>query len=648
MRRISGQEQIIAEIKLEDCPDGPVLQPLEYNDESRQYFKGWETPLAPWGGFGLNSGLTVIKDNSTKALEWVYDNADRAIVSGSSDLRNYKVTAEIKPIDTSALPNDDRTDCSKALIGIVFRIHTSRHYYQFGIEGRRKAVLYHRADDKWTLLAEQDVFLPNEYITLEVDLDGDGIYCTCEELGVELFCTDTAYREGKAGLRAIGKARASLLKIAQTELHRSLHLYKQTFRQEEELYREENIPEPKLKMVLDHSKLGGSPKFNDFHTPDRYDMIIAGKKLKAMTLDGKTLWETPIKVDGIVFSAEHTDNGKLIYGFTGERNVREIKGITGSVGRSVVSDEMVVIRGSDGVVLARAKLPNLDREVQITAFTTTSGNLSGSGAFDIVLREWRTDCGNGGFNLWAYDQELNLLWDNKVNAPYGHGYAVQFFDVDGDGRDEFLAGGTLFTHDGKVFWIHDLEHEMSEIPGAHHYDAVAIGNFADDPTTEEAGPVAFLLGGSAGVYVVDGLTGETRMIHRVGHAQGRLIGKVRKDIPGQQILVACRWGNMGILTLFSGYGGKLWTIQPDYLGQGSCPITWGDPDEQLIWMNTSAEVQSLYNGHGQRVKVLNQLRDLWGNRMRRDVATSVLRMGDDPTELICLTLDGKTYAFGPK
>jgi len=84
------------------------------------------------------------------------------------------------------------------------------------------------------------------------------------------------------------------------------------------------------------------------------------------------------------------------------------------------------------------------------------------------------------------------------------------------------------------------------------------------------------------------------------------------------------------------------------LGQGSCPVTWGNPEEQLIWMNTSGKVQSLYNGYGQRVKVLHQLRDLWGNRMRKDVGTSVLRMGDDPTELICLTLDGKTYAFGPK
>jgi hypothetical protein len=160
--------------------------------------------------------------------------------------------------------------------------------------------------------------------------------------------------------------------------------------------------------------------------------------------------------------------------------------------------------------------------------------------------------------------------------------------------------------------------------------------------------VAFLLGGSAGVYVVDGHTGRTRMIHRVGHAQGRSIGKLRMDLPGQQILVACRWGNMGILNLFSGFGDRLWTIQPDYIGQGSCPVNWGNQESQLIWMNTSGPVQALYDGHGRRVKDLAEIRQLWGKRMRRDVSTRVARMGDDPTQMLCMAFEGKMYAFGPE
>ena len=227
---------------------------------------------------------------------------------------------------------------------------------------------------------------------------------------------------------------------------------------------------------------------------------------------------------------------------------------------------------------------------------------------------------------------------------YGHGHALQFFDIDGDGRDEVLVGGTMFSPDGEVLWTHDRADEMARISGAHHYDAVAIGSLSGDPSLD---PVAFLLGGSAGVYVVDGLSGETRMVHRVGHAQGRVSGKVRKDLPGTELLIACRWGNMGILTLFSGRGDRLWSIQPDYLGQGSCPVSWGRRDEQLIWSNTTAGAQAFYDGYGRLVKDLPTIREIYGTRMRKDVATSVVRMGQDPRDLLAVRAAGRLRIYGP-
>jgi hypothetical protein len=641
------EEQILAEINLEECPEGQVLQPLEEkNDVTKQYFEGWETPLAPWGGFRLDSGLAVVMDDGRPALEWTLSNSERAIVAGESYGRDYNVIAEIKPIAKDAPPHNDRADCSEAMIGIVFRIQTSRHHYYFGIEGRRRAILYRRADDEWFVLAEQKVDLPDGFISIEVELDGDAIHCRCEDLGVEFFCTDTMFQEGKAGVRGIGKARLASVKITNTQAQEERDIYRWRFQIEEEMIRGEEIPDPILVRTLDLRELGGNPQFADFAEIGRYDMLFSSsERLWATTFSGEKLWEVPFDVRGIVFSSVFTDQGRLIYGFTGERAVDEHRGVTGGTGRAVVSDEMCVISGKEGEVIARAKVPPLEDAVWITAFSLTSGRLSSSEGTDIVLREWRNDVGHGGFNLWAYDKDLTPLWDARVKTPYGHGYAVQFCDVDGDGMDEFLAGGTLYAPDGKVLWEHDLQEEMAMISGAGHYDAVAIGDFAEDDSVD---PVAFLLGGSAGVYVLDGLTGETRMIHRIGHAQGRMIGRVRRDMPGEQILVACRWGNMGILSLFSGYGDRLWTIQPDYIGQGSRPVTWNDEEEQLIWMNTSGEVQSLYDGFGRCVKDLPELRQLWGNRMRRDLSTYVTRMGDDPTQLLCLALGGKIYAFGPE
>lgn len=646
MEQNSAQERIVAEINLEGCPEGPVLQPLVYRDYIREeFFSGWETPLAPWGGFNLGSGLTVVNDGGRPVLEWTMNNSERALVAGPQDIRDYTVIAQVKPIDNKARPHVDRADCSEAMIGIVFRVQTSRHHYYFGIEGCRRMVLYRRCDDEWFALAQQEIQMPDAFLTLVVNLDGDGIRCSCEELGVRFFCTDTTFREGKAGVRGIGRAHLASLRITQTETQQTRDTLRWRFRMEEEMLRGAEIPDPVLARTLDLGELGGTPQFNDFACPGRYDMLFSSNnRLWAMTVEGEMLWEIPMGVQGIVFSAGHTEHGKLLYGFTGQRVIRKVTGVTGGAGNAVVSDEMCVISGCDGKLLAQAKIPTLEDAVQITAFSTTTGRLSSSEGLDIVLREWRTDVGNGGFNLWAYDRDLNLLWYNRVKIPYGHGYAVQFCDVDGDSRDELLAGGTLYSSDGRVLWTHDMEDEMARISGAGHYDAVAISQFAED---ESVDPVAFLLGGSAGVYVVNGITGRTRMIHRVGHAQGRVIGKVRGDLPGKQILVACRWGNMGILTLFSGYGDRLWTIQPDYLGQGSCPVTWGDMDEQLIWMNTSGPVQALYDGNGRRVKDLPELKQLWGNRMRKDVNTHVARMGYDPTELLCIAFDGKMYAFGP-
>ncbi|MGC9347472.1 MAG: hypothetical protein ACP5JG_04960, partial [Anaerolineae bacterium] len=102
------------------------------------------------------------------------------------------------------------------------------------------------------------------------------------------------------------------------------------------------------------------------------------------------------------------------------------------------------------------------------------------------------------------------------------------------------------------------------------------------------------------------------------------------------------------LSLFSGHGDHLWTIQPDYIGQGSCPVTWHSQEEQLIWMNTSGPVQAFYDGYGRRLKKLPELGRLWGDRMRRDVTTRAARIGQDPWDYLTVTVDGVLYAFGPE
>jgi len=648
MECVPETKKILASLNLEGCPEGQVLAPLKPRDEIyHKYFAGWDTPLTPLGGFNLDPGLAVVNENGKNVLSFTGKRFDRALIYEDRKFRDCNIVAKIKPIDADASFHSDRHHCHEALVGIVFRVQHSRCYYQFGIEGTRKVVLYRRIDDEWFSLAEQDMDIPDDYITLEVSTEGDGIRCNCKELGIDFFCTDTVIKYGRAGVRSLARANVMSLEIGQTPSQSICNerIGKLAKAREEELG--QNIPDPVLVKTIDLAELGGSPIFYDFIEPDRYDMLIPRSgSLKAMTTDGKDLWEIDMPVQRIVFSKDHGENGRLLYGFTGSRKVKSSKDIRGVEHHTVVPDEMVVIQGSDGKLLARRKVPELHRTIRFPGYVQSSGNMTDSGGFDIVLREWRDDKGGGGVNLWAYDKDLNPLWHYEIpGAWYGHNYSVQFYDVDGDGRDELLAGGTLLDGDGNVLWIHDRDEEVLKIDWAQHYDAIALGSFTED---EAIDPVGFLMGGSSGVYVVDGLTGRTRSFHRVGHAQGRYVGKVRTDIPGEQILVATRWGNMGILTLFSGYGDRLWTIQPDYIGQGSRPIQWGDLDAQLIWVNTTGPVQAFYDGYGRCVKELTELRNLCADRLRTGFGVSANRMGTDTTDYLCLSLDGKMYVFGPE
>jgi hypothetical protein len=184
---------------------------------------------------------------------------------------------------------------------------------------------------------------------------------------------------------------------------------------------------------------------------------------------------------------------------------------------------------------------------------------------------------------------------------------------------------------------------MRRVTGAGHYDAALVGRFADDMETD---PVLFLMGGSAGVYVVDALTGRTRAFHRVGHAQWGMVCRVRDDVPGLQVMAGTRWENYGILTLFSGRGERLWSFQPDYLLQGTCPVQWTRQGAQHIWVNTSARGMGLYDGEGRLVKPLESLRGLYAGRHK--LPAQALRRDPAGPDLLGLNVDGRLHLFGPR
>lgn len=646
MKRLPVEYEVSLGLSLDDCEIGPVLDPM--GEAYGGVFAGWQTPLAPWGGFRLPSGLAVVDDGGDAVLEFNGGEPgrpqERALV-GEEIYGDGQIAAELRFLAEASGPHMDRMEVDLALAGVVFRQETSRRYYQFGVEGGRRAVLYRRQDDEWTLLAQQEVSVPDGYLELQVWLDGGGIRCRCAGLNVDFFVTDEAYPYGKVGVRALGKARLARFAWWQSPGQRRDDGQRRQAALAAVQVRGDKVPDAVWVRTFEHEVLGGAPRFVDLAVEGRFDLLVEGQRPRALTATGEVLWEGQAPLHGVVCSRDCGPQGRLLYGFTGERSRRQAANVTGKVDDQVVWAEMCVLSGKDGQVLAKGPVPDLHETARRPDYATTDGRLTAAGG-DIVLREWRDDKEGGGVNLWAYDADLQPLWHvEQQGAWYGHHWAVRFCDVDGDGNDELLAGGKLYDAGGQLLWVHDRDAEMLRITGARHYDAVAVGDLGGD---DELDPTAFLISGSAGVYVVDALTGRTRARHAVGHAQGCVLGKVRPDLPGTEVLVATRWGNMGILTLFSGRGQRLWTIQPDYIGQGAVPVRWGDGEAQLIWTNTSAQAQALYDGYGRCVKELPALRRLWGQRPRRAVGGQPLRLGDDGVEYLGLTLDGQTQVFGPE
>lgn len=624
------------------------MPPLDLDHESWPIVAGWDDPLAPRGGYRLSSLKASVDHEGAPALEWEEaKNPERALVTGDPTWRDYSLQCRVQALQRETKPNADNFTISEAMAGIIFRVETSRKYYYFCVQGKRRFVLYRRMDNEWFELAAQEFSYDEEILTLRVSLDGDGIRAECPEHGITFFATDTLIPTGRAGFRAWGKCRLFDLEVTMTPSQQRTQQRLAEALAARTAHLSSSVPDAVEAGVLNFEEGRGPRLCNCFCNPERNDFLLAHDKgLIATTWQGDELWRLPEQASHVGMAADaDADGSRRLYGLVGERQRAEQVNVAGHTSATIVPDEMIVIHGATGQVLARAKLPE-EAEVENLRqldLSFETGRLVSDKAHDVIVREWRTDKGGGGIHLWAYDADLNRLWHHQVNPPYGHHNAVHFYDVNGDGRDEVLAGGTLLSARGEVIWVHDRAEEMARISGAGHYDAALIGHFAEDHETD---PVAFLIAGSAGVYVVDGLTGRTRAVHRLGHAQWGMTCKVREDIPGTQVMAGTRWGNMGILSLFSGRGERLWAIQPDYILQGACPVQWLEEGPQHIWHNTSRDAFGLYDGHGRLVQPLRNVRKAWGDKATRFEAQCRMLQrtpGGPPT--LAVNVDGRLHLF---
>lgn len=639
-----------AAFPIESLRRGEIMPPLKPRHGTWDIAKGWNDPLAPWAGYRVQSSKSRIETEHGPAVEWAAGvNAERALLTGPGTWRDYSVSCRVQALQAWYGRSHDDNSPPGARAGLVLRADTSRRYYLFCLECQQRLVLYRRIDDEWFVLAAQRVPYAGQAVTLQAEVDGDSIRAACPELGVSFHATDTHIRSGKAGFRAAGHCRLFGLAVEMTPSQRKRNGQAARLAAARTKRLSESVPKAVKIAELDLSSGKSILACTDFCKEGRNDLLVrTARSTTARTWGGKRLWSLPERLSFVVEASQRRyDGGRRIYGVTGVRRTMTRSSVRGTASVSVVADELVAIDGVTGKVRARRKLPR-EKDLHLLRCFDISNETAPQrtdGELELVVRQWRADCGGGGRDLWAYDKDLKLLWHRKVDPPYGHHNAVHLLDVNGDGKTEVMAGGTLLSCDGETLAVHDRAHEMAKILSAQHYDAVVVGNFNDDPSQD---PVAFLVGGSAGVYVIDPLTGRTRAVHRTGHAQWGMPCRVRDDMPGRQVLSGTRWGNYGIMTLFSGRGERLWTIQPDFIVQGTRPVQWLPGGPELIWHNTSEEAQGFYDGHGRLVSRLEPLRELWHGRTPMNTGSLVLRPNADGPDALAVTVEGKAHVFGPE
>jgi len=476
----------LARLNFEDAVPGEVLPshgPLR--DQDRTLFGDWECAAAPRGVHkSLVSGMAIQMHEGAPALAFTgqvcHRTADRELLLKDRLLRDCRISARILPQDAACGPTTDRAECAEALVGIVFRLATVRQYYHFGIEGRRRLVLYRRNHDEWTVLAEHPLPDVTGWLDLTVSLRGDAIHCVSRAAGAEFTVTDTLFRSGRVGVRALRRALLKSLEVAQTasaaESERASGR-----RTSDALHRiGGRLPDAIPVASLPFSAAGRTPKFGDFALPGRHDVLLPHEdRLSAVSADGSTLWEFPEPATDLVLSADHlAEHGRLIVAMGGPVAEEKMMINGRPAWTNAKATELLVIAGRTGKLLARAPLPvSPSPQSHFIELMKSTARLSGAESTDIVVRDNRSDLPSaGGTTVWAYyDRFLRPLWEvtqERDLAHYGHAHALAPFDVDGDGRDEILAGGILYGADGRVRWRHDRGRDVAHWPnsGDRAYD----------------------------------------------------------------------------------------------------------------------------------------------------------------------------------
>lgn len=544
------------------------------------------------------------------------------LVVGDPEWSEYSVEVKIRPLSLAEMA------------GVVFRYHTNRHYYLFGLRNGEEAFLRLRLPlEKQFRVAEwKDLgsarfpYTADRYYTLKVENDGPRIRAFADGKLI-LEASDGEILTGKAGVTANIPARFMDFTVTATDA------VEQTIRgriekREAELARLRNAnPKPQLwkRFRVAPWGAGRNARFGDLDGDGRIDMLISQNArhafdnsfaqiatLAAIDFDGKLLW-----------TLGRPDPYNDVIAHDTPFQIHEIDG-DGANEVIVIRDfKIQVLEGRTGKLKQWAWMPEApsdnrqrpyEREVgDSIAFFNFTGDPHRR---DILIKDrYRT--------FWVFNNRLERQWSGQ--GQLGH-YPYPL-DFDGDGRDEMVIGYALWDNDGKQIWSHDTAYR-------DHSDGIVMGNFSG----RSDGPVRAYSCGSDEGYIMFDMNGTVLKHVRIGHAQTPSVANYRPDVPGLEMMTINFWKNPGIVTLFDWDGNIVAQEEPIHTGSPVLPVNWRGDGVEYAMLSGNPREGGMIDGHIRRVV-------MFPDDGHPDYAFTVLDVTGDPRDEIILWDQNEVWIY---
>lgn len=260
----------------------------------------------------------------------------------------------------------------------------------------------------------------------------------------------------------------------------------------------------------------------------------------------------------------------------------------------VMDQNLLVLDGKTTEIKKQIPLP--DKNI---GGTILIADLEGTGyAQNIILK-------NKHSHIWALDVNLNILWDAEGNV----GLSPIAYDLNGDGKDEIIAGYNVFSSAGELLW-------KADCPG-HANSALVECIYNEDE------PIVIIYGNTIRAYTKDG-----EFLWEIPEsAKNIVIGKFRDNIDCLDILV------LDSMSLFDNKGNFLYQKnEPVYL---PIPVSNFDDSGKLYIAGHKQEdvYTTIYDGYMRGVYTLPSFGNIFCGDILGDGKTQIIIYNDEIAEI---------------